>query len=122
MLVLRIFLILSWFRWADVEYLQPEVFYQRLHTESSVLLLDVRPFSMYAQGHIEGAEWAGEAAVLDVLLQNCDKDTALFIYCSEGERTRAVQKILKKKGYRSVFELKDGYKNWVEQGFPVFHP
>lgn len=115
-------LILSWFRLGNVEYLEPEVFFQRLHSESPVLLVDVRPFSMYSEGHIEHAVWAGEAAVLQGLLDAYDKNKAVFIYCGQGDRTRAVRKILRRHGYKTVYELKNGYKNWVEQGFPVFHP
>lgn len=119
---LRFLFILSCLRLGNVEYLEPEVFFQRLHSETSVLLLDVRPFSMYAEGHIERAVWAGEAVALEGLLDNYDKRKAVFIYCGQGDRTRAVRKILRKRGYKTVFELKDGYKNWVEQGLPVFHP
>lgn len=119
---LRFLFILSCLRLGNVEYLEPEVFFQRLHSETSVLLLDVRPFSMYAEGHIERAVWAGEAVVLEGLLDNYDKRKVVFIYCGQGDRTRAVRKILRKRGYKTVFELKDGYKNWVEQGLPVFHP
>lgn len=119
---LRFLFILSCLRLGNVEYLEPEVFFQRLNSETSVLLLDVRPFSMYAEGHIERAVWAGEAVVLEGLLDNYDKRKTVFIYCGQGDRTRAVRKILRKRGYKTVFELKDGYKNWVEQGLPVFHP
>jgi len=73
--------------------------YQRT---SGAVLLDVRTPAEYRSGHIPGSK--------NVSLQTIDrigsvaenKDTALYVYCQSGARSRQAAGMLKQMGYTNV--------------------
>ena len=73
--------------------------YQRT---SGAVLLDVRTPEEYRSGHIPGSK--------NIPLQTIDrassvaenKDTALYVYCQSGARSRQAAGVLKQMGYTNV--------------------
>ena len=69
---------------------------------SGAVLLDVRTPEEYRSGHIPGSK--------NISLQTIDKagavaenkDTALFVYCQSGARSRQATGLLKQMGYTNV--------------------
>ena len=69
---------------------------------SGAVLLDVRTPAEYRSGHIPGSK--------NVSLQTIDrigsvaenKDTALYVYCQSGARSRQAAGMLKQMGYTNV--------------------
>ena len=69
---------------------------------SGAVLLDVRTPEEYRSGHIPGSR--------NIPLQTIDrvgsvaenKDTALYVYCQSGARSRQVAGMLKQMGYTNV--------------------
>ena len=76
--------------------------YQRT---SGAVLLDVRTPEEYRSGHIPGSK--------NVPLQTIDKaasvaenkDTALYVYCQSGARSRQATGLLKQMGYTNVHNI-----------------
>lgn len=80
-------------------------------------LLDVRTAYEYADGHIENAR------NIDVSLPNfeseidkLDRDQAVFLYCGVGIRSAKAASILRKKGFKYVYDLDGGYKDLIKVG------
>jgi len=69
---------------------------------SGAVLLDVRTPEEYRNGHIPGSK--------NIPLQTIDrvgsvaenKDTALYVYCQSGARSRQAARALKQMGYTNV--------------------
>ena len=69
---------------------------------SGAVLLDVRTPEEYRSGHIPGSK--------NIPLQTIDrvgsvaenKDTALYVYCQSGARSRQAAGVLKQMGYTNV--------------------
>ena len=73
--------------------------YQRT---SGAVLLDVRTPEEYRNGHIPGSKNVSLQTIdrVDSVAQN--KDTALYVYCQSGARSRQAAGMLKQMGYTNV--------------------
>lgn len=115
----RILFILGLFGNGVVTVFSPFEFYNQLNAKSNILLLDVRVQEDYNARHIEHAQWAGSAVVMDSIISSYNKDSLVLIYCDYGQRTKTVIKLLKKSGFKQIGALEGGLNLWMEQGFPL---
>lgn len=75
----------------------------------NVILLDVRSHQEFAEGHLDGAiniptyEIYSKASKILI-----DKDAIIIAYCTLGVRSKNVIKILKKMGYKNLYNLDGG--------------
>ncbi len=81
-------------------------------TNEDYVLLDVRTYEEFAQGHIQGAicipnETIGTAEI--ELLP--DKDALILVYCRSGNRSKQASRKLVALGYTNVVEF-GGIINW----------
>lgn len=81
--------------------------------EEDYIILDVRTFEEYAQGHIEDAicvpnESIGEQAPAELP----DKDQLIFVYCRSGNRSKQASEKLFNLGYRNIVEF-GGINTWT---------
>ena len=75
---------------------------KKYQSTSGAVLLDVRTPEEYRSGHIPGSK--------NIPLQTIDrvgsvaenKDTALYVYCQSGARSRQAAGMLKQMGYTNV--------------------
>lgn len=82
--------------------------------EGDVQLIDVRRPNEYDAGHIDGAinynflgpDFNKEVAQLD-------KNKPVLLYCRTGRRSRAASNKLSSLGFTEVYDLKGGYRNWI---------
>jgi rhodanese-related sulfurtransferase len=88
-------------------------------TTEQMVLLDVRPYELYQEERIPGAVFAGEEKVLMKLINNYDFSTPVLLYCEIGKRSKKVSIILKKEGFRELYNLEQGFRDWKSKGFPV---
>ena len=78
---------------------------QEYKNAAGAVLLDVRTPQEYREGHIPGSQ--------NVPLQQLDKveevtenkDTALYVYCRSGARSRQAVSLLKHMGYTNVHNI-----------------
>jgi hydroxyacylglutathione hydrolase len=102
-----------------VKFIEPADFYQMMSESNQYLLIDVRIWNDYQSNRIADAVWGGDLLHLNKLVNNTDVNTPLLIYCDYGDRTKVVAKILKKKGFKNIYQLNGGLSSWINQNFPL---
>lgn len=81
------------------------------------ILLDVRTAYEYADGHIENARNVDVSlATFESEIDKLDRDQAVFLYCGVGIRSAKAATILRKKGFKYVYDLDGGYKDLIKVG------
>ncbi len=82
------------------------------------ILLDVRTLYEFDGGHIKNADQLNYYAFSfkeNLLL--LPKDKPIYVYCRTGYRSRKTAEILLANGYRNVYNLQYGIKDWEQKGF-----
>ena len=69
---------------------------------SGAMLLDVRTPEEYRSGHIPGSKNIPLQTIDRVASVAENKDTALYVYCQSGARSRQAAGALKQMGYTNV--------------------
>ncbi len=100
-------------------HLSAEDFFDIMDSTEQVVILDVRIYESFSEARIPGALYAGEKELLLSIVCDYPKEMPLLVYCTYGDRSKTVLKILKKEGFSNVYHLKKGFKDWKEKGFPV---
>lgn len=96
----------------------PEV--TRLVNHENAALVDVRPNSDFASGHIINAKNIPStelAANLETL--NRYKRQTVIIYCNNGGQSSAQAKLLMKQGFEQVYYMKGGVIEWKNTQLPL---
>lgn len=75
-------------------------------------LIDVREPDEYAAGHILGARNI-PLTQLRLRMKELRKDQPIYLYCQSGLRSGRAAQILYRKGYRDLYHLKGGFKQWT---------
>lgn len=87
---------------------------------SRVQLIDVRTPEEYESGHMINANnlnFFDEA--FEKELDQLDKDIPVCVYCKSGGRSAKASEILRKKGFKTVYDLDGGIIGWEKEGMPV---
>ena len=94
--------------------------FSELIEDSSVVLLDVRTASEFAEGHIEGAINIdqGQSDFMEKAKAALPMDKKIAVYCRSGSRSANAAGKLAAEGYRCV-NLKGGIVAWKEADKPV---
>ncbi len=80
-------------------------------------ILDVRTAYEFAEGHIENAKNADVSApTFDAEIEKLDKEQPVFVYCAIGVRSSKAATILRKKGFKHVYDLDGGYHDLLKVG------
>lgn len=74
-------------------------------------LIDARVVAQYDKGHIENARSIPHANFRDAISE-LDPDAIAVTYCNKGVTGNAAQNILLGKGYKKVFNLSGGHKQY----------
>lgn len=82
-----------------------------IKNNKDVVLLDVRSSQEYDEGHLKGAINI-PVYELEYRVENelKNKDNVIIAYCSAGIRSRKAIGILKKIGYKNLYNVEDGVK------------
>ena len=75
---------------------------KKYQSTSGAVLLDVRTPAEYRSGHIPGSKNIPLQAIDKVASVAENKDTALYVYCQSGARSRQAAGVLKQMGYTNV--------------------
>jgi rhodanese-related sulfurtransferase len=93
------------------QYLPPEKLKGLVdNPDDSIWIIDVRPTSTYAKGHIPTARSFPSSTILS-RLGELSKDKYLIFYCETGGRSYSVVKELEKKGYTRLM-VWGGISRW----------
>lgn len=91
-----------------------------LASNSKVQLVDVRTPSEFNTGHINKAlninyydrDFSQQISKLD-------KSKPIYVYCRSGVRSKYSSEILKKLGFKKIYNLKGGILSWSSQNLPL---
>ena len=75
---------------------------KKYQSTSGAVLLDVRMPAEYRSGHIPGSKNIPLQAIDKVASVAENKDTALYVYCQSGARSRQAAGLLRQMGYTNV--------------------
>jgi len=91
-----------------------------LIADSSVVVLDVRTATEFAEGHIQGAILIdqGQSDFVEKAKAALPKEKTVAVYCRSGRRSANAAGKLADVGYKCV-NLKGGITAWKEAGKPV---
>jgi phage shock protein E len=88
--------------------------------EAGVITLDVRTPGEFHQGHISGAiNIDVEASTFENDVSKLDKSKSYAVYCHTGRRSGIATGQMKKLGFAYLFNLQNGFSDWMSQGMPV---
>jgi phage shock protein E len=96
-----------------IELLSPAEF-KSCTDHKDVQLIDVRTLQEFNRGFINNAtnlDIYQKTAFLEGL-ENFDKEEPIYVYCQVGGRSRNAAQILKKNGFKKIYDLNGGYQNY----------
>ena len=78
-----------------------------------VQLIDVRTPNEFKSGHIKGAKNIDFFSVNFInVIEQLDKQKAVYLYCRSGGRSRQASKRLMSLGFQEIYDLKGGIMNY----------
>ena len=93
---------------------------ERLASNPSARLIDVREDNEWHAGHAAGAEHMGRGVIeRDIETRHPDKTAELILYCGGGYRSALACDNLQRMGYTNVHSMAGGWKAWQEAGAPT---
>ncbi len=83
-------------------------------TRSDLLIVDVRSEKEFLQGHVPGARHIPLEHLETRFQAEVPKETKkIFVYCSQGERSRLACDFLSREGYTTLVNIRDGFQKWT---------
>ena len=98
--------------------LSPAEFQSKLRDTPDAILLDVRRPEEIAVERLENSLSIVFDDSFETKLDDLEQKP-LFVYCASGKRSAKAAAILRKKGYKNVYELEGGLGAWKEAGLPL---
>jgi rhodanese-related sulfurtransferase len=103
--------------------LDPLEFKSILEKTPEAVLIDVRTPEETADGVIEGAVNIDfQSANFTEQISALDKEKPTFVYCLSGKRSGDAVKQMESTGFKHIYTLKDGLRNWKDQGLGTTKP
>ncbi|WP_299982592.1 rhodanese-like domain-containing protein [Desulfobacula sp.] len=108
---------------ASIEINNPEII-QRIIQKKERMVLDVRPFEFYEEGHLPGAlsfPLMEFDIVIGKLLEMTDQHSPLLIYCSSFEcmDSHNFATNLNGMSFTNVKVYPGGFRQWQEMGYDI---
>lgn len=99
--------------------LNPADFSKQIASEDAKII-DVRTPDEFNEGFIKGAiniDW--NAGDFETAVSQFGKDQKLYLYCKSGTRSGNAFELLKKLGYKNVYNLEGGITAWKSAQLPI---
>ena len=104
----------------DINEIRPEKPYQKLDSDDSVHVIDIRENDEREEAAIPDSIHLNRGILerdVDEVVR--DQSREVIVYCGGGRRSALAAKNLQKMGYDHVYSLKGGFKAWKDQELPV---
>lgn len=92
----------------------PKEISELIQKEKNITIIDARVEKQYAEEHVEGAVNIPHEQFRKKL-DELDKENIIITYCNKGVTGNAVQNILINNGFKTVYNISGGYKNYKVQ-------
>jgi len=96
---------------SDRKLISSEELEQLINSDKNYQLIDARATSQYEKAHIDTAINVPHAKLRDSLHQY-NKEAVTITYCNKGVTGNAAQNILLNNGFKEVYNLSGGHKNY----------
>ena len=107
----------------EVVTLSARDFKSTLASKPDAVLVDVRTPDEFSEGIIEGAiNIDFKDPSFGEKISALDKDKTYFVYCLSGKRSGDAAKQMESAGFKSIYLLKGGYKDWKNEGLEISRP
>ncbi len=124
--ILAIFILISfgcnaWKHSYSFEYEELKVndYEQKIAALPDAVIVDVRTNKEYNKSHIQKAinisYFGGD---IKKHIDTLDKSKPIFIYCQTQHRSPLTAKIMKRRGFKHVIDLKGGFMKWENENKP----
>ena len=103
------------------ETLECAEFFAEIKHNQFAVVVDVRsPGELLVSGKIDKAVNINlyDSFIKDKLAR-LPKDKTILVYCSSGSRSQEAFQIFKVLGFKSVYQLKGGLREWIKEGYPT---
>jgi len=88
---------------------------EKIKNGEEVKIIDARVTKQYEKAHVEGAVNIPQENIRKAL-DSLDKEMVTVTYCNKGVTGNAAQNILINHGFKNVYNLSGGYKNYSKNG------
>lgn len=99
--------------------LDPHYFHLQYLKEDTAWLIDVSMFYEFRKKRIRDAINIPSVKELYSFTDTISKNTALFLYCTDGFRSEQAAGLLNARGFSNLYNLEGGIIVWKKEGFPV---
>lgn len=97
---------------ATIKHVSMDDIVKIMNENDNYIILDVRTFEEYNEGHIPNAICIPNETIRDNLISELpDKEQLTLIYCRSGNRSKQATEKLKKLGYTNLIEF-GGIIDW----------
>jgi glyoxylase-like metal-dependent hydrolase (beta-lactamase superfamily II)/rhodanese-related sulfurtransferase len=100
-----------------IENITAQTFEERLKTDTTAKVIDVRKSSEYTAQHVEGATFATLAHINDHLA-DFEENKTNYIHCAGGYRSVIAASILKTRGIHNIVNIAGGFKAIEQTNIP----
>lgn len=94
--------------------------FKKLVDAGNGITLDVRTPEEIADGYINNASIVNYYDEdFEKKINLIPKDKEIYIYCKSGGRSSEAAEILRKNGFKRIYQLENGIIEWEEMGYPL---
>ena len=87
------------------------------------LILDVRTPNEFYSGYIPSAKLIPLQQLAERISEiEKHKEKPVLIYCRSGNRSVVAAEILIKHGFKNVYHIRHGIRDWIKKGFSLSNP
>lgn len=102
----------------DVQDIDPRELENRIANDSRLVVLDVREPWEYRNGHVPNAKLI-PLGHLQARYTELDPELPVAVICQSGNRSQTAAALLAQKGFKQVFNVREGTMGWKRRGFPA---
>jgi rhodanese-related sulfurtransferase len=93
---------------------------EKMNKGDQFYFVDTREESEWNKGRAKGAIHLGKGIIeRDVETKVPDKDAEIILYCGGGYRSALAADALQTMGYRKVYSMDGGWRDWQAAGLPT---
>lgn len=102
----------------DVQDIDARELENRIANDSRLVILDVREPWEFRNGHVPNAILI-PLGQLQARYTELDPALPTAVICQSGNRSQPAAALLAQKGFKQVFNIRDGTAGWKQRGFPI---
>ncbi|MCD6388579.1 MAG: rhodanese-like domain-containing protein [Desulfobulbaceae bacterium] len=88
---------------------------------SGALIIDIRTEAEFDAGHLKDANNVDSGHAYGIPKKWSDPEREMWIFCRTQQRAGYFVSLLYKFGYKNVYLVKGGVKEWAEKGYPLYN-